>query len=75
MILLKLDIKPESLVIETGTGSCSLSQSFLANTPKGHLYTYEFNEDRYLHAISFFQRIKYQNVTVCHRDTCGEGFK
>lgn len=49
VILLRLDIKPGSVVVESGTGSGSLSSSFAtAVQDRGHLYTYEFNEDRYL---------------------------
>ena len=47
----------------------------MANIPKGHLYTYEFNEDRFLNAKKLFERLNYENVTVVHRDTCGEGFE
>lgn len=47
MILFQLEIKPGSVVIESGTGSGSLSHSFLrAVKPLGHLHTFDFHEQR-----------------------------
>lgn len=76
MILFQLEIKPGSVVIESGTGSGSLSHSFLrAVKPYGHLHTFDFHEMRCdiareefeLHGIC-------DNVTVYHRDVCANGF-
>lgn len=76
MILFQLEIKPGSLVIESGTGSGSLSHSFArAVKPHGHLHTFDFHEMRCdlardefrLHGID-------KNVTVYHRDVCANGF-
>lgn len=47
MILLQLEIKPGSIVVESGTGSGSLSHSFLRSVrPHGHLHTFDFHEQR-----------------------------
>jgi tRNA(1-methyladenosine) methyltransferase and related methyltransferases len=76
MIILKLDIKPGSQVVETGTGSGSLSSSLAtAIGPTGHLYTYEFNKDRYDKVKLEFKTLGFTNITVTWRDTCKDGFK
>lgn len=47
MILFQLEIKPGSIVIESGTGSGSLSHYFIrAIKPHGHLHTFDFHEQR-----------------------------
>lgn len=47
MILYQLDIKPGSVVIESGTGSGSLSHYLIrAVKPHGHLHTFDFHEHR-----------------------------
>lgn len=47
MIIFQLELKPGSIVIESGTGSGSLSHSFLrAIKPLGHLHTFDFHEQR-----------------------------
>ena len=75
---MKLDILPGSLVIESGTGSGSLTYSICnAIQSKGHLFTFEFNKDRYENALNVFKKLKKDNVTVLLRDSCGllTGFK
>jgi tRNA (adenine57-N1/adenine58-N1)-methyltransferase len=48
MITSRLGLKPGMTVVESGTGTCSLSVS-IAKTifPSGHLFTFEFNQMRY----------------------------
>lgn len=47
MILFQLEVKPGSVVIESGTGSGSLSHYFLrAIKSTGHLHTFDFHEMR-----------------------------
>ncbi|CAF3865664.1 unnamed protein product [Rotaria magnacalcarata] len=70
LILLELDIKPGSVVIEAGTGSGSLSHSIIRSLrPNGHLYTFEFHELRSTLARNEFEEHGLsQFVTAQHRD-------
>ncbi len=47
VITLQLEIKPGSVVIESGTGSASLSHALIRTIyPSGHLHTFEFHQQR-----------------------------
>ncbi|XP_066150717.1 tRNA (adenine(58)-N(1))-methyltransferase catalytic subunit TRMT61A [Euwallacea fornicatus] len=76
MILMQLELSPGSVVIESGTGSGSLSHAIIrAVKPHGHLYTFDFHEIRSKTAKQEFEEHdlgKY--VTVEHRDVCETGF-
>ncbi|XP_055377963.1 tRNA (adenine(58)-N(1))-methyltransferase catalytic subunit TRMT61A isoform X2 [Condylostylus longicornis] len=76
MILFQLEIKPGATVIESGTGSGSLSHYFIrAVKPYGHLHTFDFHELRANQARDEFKKHGLQNyVTVYHRDVCENGF-
>lgn len=59
MIILKLCIKPGCKVIESGTGSGSLSCSLASAVGlKGKLFTYEFNKERANNGKELFEKLK-----------------
>ena len=76
LVLHHLDLKPGSVVIESGTGSGSLTTSLIrAVAPFGHVHTFEFNLDRVNKAKADFTLNGLNDiVTVRHRDVCGTGF-
>lgn len=76
MIILQLELCPGSVVIESGTGSGSLSHALIrAVKPNGHLYTFDFHETRAETAREEFRDHGLANyVTVGHRDVCEMGF-
>jgi tRNA (adenine57-N1/adenine58-N1)-methyltransferase len=76
MILMQLEIKSSSVVIEAGTGSGSLSHYFLrAVQGQGHLHTFDFHESRVDQAREEFHKHGFGDyVTVKHRDVCSDGF-
>lgn len=76
MILMELEVRPGSIVIEAGTGSGSLSHAFIrAVKDHGRLYTFDFHEARVKAAIEEFTKHGFNEyVTAQHRDVCEEGF-
>lgn len=76
LIILQLDIKPGSFVIEAGTGSGSLSHALIRTVkPNGHLFTFDFHSSR-VNIVSkeFDEHCVSPFVTVQHRDVCQDGF-
>ncbi|CAN6445723.1 unnamed protein product [Victoria cruziana] len=71
-----LEIVPGCLVLESGTGSGSLTTSLArAVAPTGHVYTFDFHELRAASAREDFEKINLNNlITVDVRDIQGEGF-
>lgn len=59
-----------------GTGSGSLSHAILRTiAPGGHLYTFDFHEQRVIKARDEFRSHGFQDlVTISHRDVCNDGF-
>lgn len=76
MILHQLEVRPGAVVVESGTGSGSLSHYFLrALKPTGRLHTFDFHEARADQARDEFKRHGLGDyVTVYHRDVCNLGF-
>ncbi|KAK7302841.1 hypothetical protein RJT34_13738 [Clitoria ternatea] len=75
-VIMHLEIVPGCLVLESGTGSGSLTTSLArAVAPKGHVYTFDFHEQRAGSARDDFERTGLSSlVSVGVRDIQGEGF-
>ncbi|GMI47845.1 hypothetical protein TrCOL_g12347 [Triparma columacea] len=73
-VILYLDLKPGSVVLESGTGSGAMSTAIARTvSPGGKVWTYEFNEDRVTKARDEFARNGLADIiTVTHRDVCGK---
>lgn len=76
MIILQLELQPGSIVVESGTGSGSLSHALIrAIKPHGHLYTFDFHEKRVATAEEEFKFHGFeQYVSVKQQDVCANGF-
>lgn len=76
MVMLHLDLKPGAIVVESGTGSGSLSVALAkAVMEEGHLFTFEFNLMRAKKAKEEFSDLGLDKwVTVTHRDVISNGF-
>ncbi|GAX80228.1 hypothetical protein CEUSTIGMA_g7666.t1 [Chlamydomonas eustigma] len=76
MICFNLELKPGHVVLESGTGSASLTHSLArAVAPGGHVYTYEFHKERADEARKELEAHRLQLVvTVTHRDIMALGF-
>ncbi|XP_078418565.1 tRNA (adenine(58)-N(1))-methyltransferase catalytic subunit TRMT61A isoform X2 [Cetorhinus maximus] len=76
MIIMMLELKPGSIVCESGTGSGSLSHAIIRTiAPTGRLYTVEFHKQRAEKAEEEFCDHKIDHlVTVKNQDVCKEGF-
>jgi tRNA (adenine57-N1/adenine58-N1)-methyltransferase len=74
MIVFYLNLRPNMVVCESGTGSGALSHCILRTiAPQGHLYTYEFNKMRAESARQEFAKNRVDHlVTVYHKDVCGK---
>ena len=76
MIILKLELKPGCLVLETGTGTGSLSTSLArAVHPTGKVYTFEYHKERASKAKEDFEWLGVDHIVeVGTRDTQAQGF-
>lgn len=76
IITMMLELKPGSVVCESGTGSGSLSHAIIRTiAPTGHLYTVEFHQQRAEKANEEFREHKVDHlVTVKNQDVCKNGF-
>ena len=75
MIVHYLDVGPDMVVCESGTGSGAMSHALLRSiSPSGMLHTYEFNRMRAEKArMEFTGHGLGHVVEVHHRDVCGSG--
>ncbi|KAF9097178.1 tRNA (adenine-N(1)-)-methyltransferase catalytic subunit trm61 [Mortierella sp. AM989] len=71
-----LNLKPGMSMIESGTGSGSFSHSIVRTlAPTGHLYTFEYHQERVNAAMKEFEDHGLSNmVTLQCRDVCKDGF-
>ena len=77
LTLTQLDAQPGHVVLESGTGSGSLTVALAhAVRPLGHVHTFDFNSERVDKARVDFARLQLAPalVTVHHRDVCALGF-
>lgn len=74
MICFYLNLRPNMVVCETGTGSGAMSHGIMrAIAPHGTLHTYEFNARRAEQARQEFEKNGLSNlVVVYHKDVCGK---
>ncbi|MFS7970538.1 putative tRNA (adenine(58)-N(1))-methyltransferase [Helianthus anomalus] len=75
-VVMYLELIPGCVVLESGTGSGSLTTSLArAIAPTGHVYTFDFHEQRAEAARADFEKTGLSSlVTVGVRDIQGEGF-
>lgn len=71
-ILSQLYLRPNCIVVESGTGSGAMSHAILRTiAPHGTLYTYEFNRSRADSARTEFTQHRLGHlVEVIHKDVC-----
>jgi tRNA (adenine57-N1/adenine58-N1)-methyltransferase len=76
VIAFRMNLRPGSVVVETGTGSGALSHHFVRRIqPNGHLHTFEFNAQRATLAREEFAKNGLTPfVTVQHADAYVDGF-
>jgi tRNA (adenine57-N1/adenine58-N1)-methyltransferase catalytic subunit len=74
LIVFYLNLQPNMVVCESGTGSGALSHCIMRTlAPEGMLHTYEFNEKRANTAKIEFEKNRVNHlVTVHHKDVCGK---
>ncbi|KAM7278256.1 hypothetical protein ACFE04_005390 [Oxalis oulophora] len=75
-VVMYLEIVPGCVVLESGTGSGSLTTSLArAVAPMGHVYTFDFHEQRAASAREDFEKTGVNDlITVGVRDIQGQGF-
>lgn len=76
LVVANLNLLPGSVVVESGTGSGSLTNALArAVAPHGHVHTFEFNAERARVAADEFVALGISSVvTVKHADACVDGF-
>ena len=76
LVCLMLEVAPGSVVLESGTGSGSLTHALARAVGKsGHVHTHEFHKERYEVARGEFESHGLGDVvTAYHRNVCADGF-
>nr|XP_005334723.2 tRNA (adenine(58)-N(1))-methyltransferase catalytic subunit TRMT61A isoform X1 [Ictidomys tridecemlineatus] len=76
LLTMMLELRPGSVVCESGTGSGSVSHAIIRSiAPTGHLHTVEFHQQRADKAREEFQEHRVGHwVTVRTQDVCRSGF-
>ncbi|XP_047068970.1 tRNA (adenine(58)-N(1))-methyltransferase catalytic subunit trmt61a-like [Lolium rigidum] len=76
LVVAYLELVPGCVVLESGTGSGSLTTSLArAVAPQGHVYTFDFHDQRAASAREDFEKNGLSSlITVAVRDIQGEGF-
>lgn len=76
LLTMMLDLRPGSVVCESGTGSGSVSHAIIRTVaPTGHLHTVEFHQQRAEKAREEFREHRLSRwVTVRNQDVCRSGF-
>lgn len=74
MICFYLNLRPNMVVCESGTGSGAMSHCILRTiAPAGSLHTYEFNQSRAEAAAAEFKKNGVGHLVTCyHKDVCGK---
>lgn len=75
LVLMKLRIERGSVVVESGTGSCSMTYSLAeAVGSSGLVASFEFNKERHESAKSVFGKLGIANTVFYHRNVLDDGF-
>lgn len=76
IIIHQLELEPGKVVIESGTGSGSLSHALIRSVqPTGKLFTFDFHSNRVAVAEKEFQQHGVDHlVQIQQRDVCSQGF-
>jgi tRNA (adenine57-N1/adenine58-N1)-methyltransferase len=76
MIMTFLNIRSDSIIYESGTGSGCLSTNMSQALNQGHLYTFEFHKERADKLKEVFKTIGLgSRITVINRDVIENGFE
>lgn len=76
MVHALLDCRAGSIILESGTGSGSATVSFARTVgPHGHVYTFEYHNDRFREAQREFEELGIEKTVTCfNRDVYVDGF-
>jgi tRNA (adenine57-N1/adenine58-N1)-methyltransferase catalytic subunit len=76
LIMTFLNLKNDSVIYESGTGSGCLSTNMSQVLSEGHLYTFEFNIERATKLKEVFKSLGLEKtITILNRDVYEKGFE